>query len=367
MLDFQMDWHVTNDYPEWGSAPRHPLVRFDMAHQGELMDSIIGPHPETGKPTVYHIIRCELCICTHVWPLPSQQALATYYREQFYQTDKVDMVARYERDRLWWEKCVHEPILRHCRMSDVLDSPEENVVRFLDIGAGPGIALDVAKNVLGWESYGIEPNGALCDDLISRGHRMHCGVLDTHDTRLCFRSQMKEPKPASDNIWRGALPPSSPFHCLYAYEVLEHQSNPEEFLLSCYDMLASRGYLVVVVPNDYNPLQLAAQKALGIAPWWLAPPQHLQYFTPKTLQLVVRRCGFKIIEMRGTYAMEKFLLRGKNYIGNDALGRECHQQRMQEELFILQSGLWGAHELQRRYDLAERREGREIICIAQKM
>lgn len=347
--DFQIQYHDGPDYPEWGSAPRRPLVQFDGAHKGEWMESVIGPDPLTGKSCIYHIVRCEMCITTHVWPLPSDDALATYYKTTFYQTDKSDMVLRYERDRAWWEQCVHEPILRRCRMSDVLHSPEEQQPRFLDIGAGPGIALDVARNTLGWETSGIEPNHNLCAALRQRGHAMHVGMLDTDPSNaLQFQKILGK------------------FHCLYAYEVLEHQANPEDFLLACAEMLEDRGYLVIVVPNDYNPLQFSARKELGMAPWWLAPPQHLQYFTPKTLQLLVRRCGFTLKDMRGTYAMEKFLLRGHNYIGNDDIGRICHQQRIQEELFIMRSGLWGSYEKQMRRDLAEKRHGREIVCIAQK-
>ena len=70
MLEFQMEHHFSTDYGEWGSAPRGPLIRCDRAHQGELMDSVIGPDVTTGKPMVYHILRCELCIAIHAWPLP---------------------------------------------------------------------------------------------------------------------------------------------------------------------------------------------------------------------------------------------------------------------------------------------------------
>lgn len=61
MRDFQMAWHDNPyTYPEWGSTPRGPLIRCDGAHQGELMDSVIGPDVVTGKSMVYHVLRCEL-------------------------------------------------------------------------------------------------------------------------------------------------------------------------------------------------------------------------------------------------------------------------------------------------------------------
>jgi 2-polyprenyl-3-methyl-5-hydroxy-6-metoxy-1,4-benzoquinol methylase len=153
---------------------------------------------------------------------------------------------------------------------------------------------------------------------------------------------------------------------LYLYETLEHQPCPEEFLLLCADMLAPGGVLVVVVPNDYNPLQLQAQQQLGIPRWWLAPPQHLHYFTPKTLQLLVRRCGFRIADMRGTYPLEQHLLTGENYIGNDMVGRKVHSARKAIELHAVGNAEdWDTLMAKYRGNLVDR-IGREIVCIAQK-
>ena len=331
-----MQWHDGADYCEWGSAARRPLVAFDGAHKGEWLDSVIGPDAASGQPTIYHIVRCELCICTHIWPLPDETALKTYYETQFYQVDKVDMVARYERDRDWWEQCVHGPILRH--VNALLPSIVHP--RILDVGAGVGIALDVAKHEYGFSTWGLEPNKDLCINLQRRGHCVMQGTLD-------------------DYVWK------QKYHCLYLYETLEHMPWPEETLLRCYDLLEPGGVIVVVVPNDYNPLQLAACKYLDMNPWWLAPPQHLFYFTPKTLQLLVRRCGFTIQSMRGSYPLERELLQGRNYVGNDAIGRQVHEERMGYEMAMLHKGKWSEVEEEYAENLRHR-EGREIICIAQK-
>ena len=348
--DFQLAWHVDVDsYPEWGSAPRKPLVALDMAHKGEWLESVIGADVVTGKPMVYHVVRCELCIAIHVWPLPQPEALARYYAEQFYQVEKPDYVARYERDRAWWERCVHAPILQQCNNFLCSDGEGKNPVRFLDIGAGPGIALDVAQKRFGWKTYGLEPNIRLCVALEQRRHYMTVGTLE-ESALACYG--------ALDG--RGA-------DILYAYEVLEHQPCPEDFLLRCYDLLENDGLLAVVVPNDYSPIQLVAQAKLGLPSYWLAPPQHLWYFSPKTLQLLLRRTGFQILDMRGTFPIDKFLLEeGRNYIGDDAMGRRCHTYRMQDELYAVVHGQWAQREQEYRHNLTQR-IGREIVCVARKI
>lgn len=341
--DFQMAHHDGDDWPEWGSAPRKPLVQLDMAHKGEWLESVIGPDVVTGKPMVYQIVRCELCIGIHAWPLPSPDALTNYYRMHFYQDDKPQMVERYEVDRRWWQSCVHGPILdaaqTFLRAAGIVEK-----VRMLDIGAGVGIALDCGKQ-RGWETWGMEPNAALCDALEQRGHHMLRWTLDT--------------------VASGPQLPT--FHCLYLYETLEHVICPEEALLQCYEMLEPHGILVIVVPNDYSPIQLAAQTKLQLPPYWLAPPQHLFYWTPKTLQLLVRRCGFTIRMMRGTFPLDKFLLQDNyNYIGDDRIGRLVHGWRMYDELSAVKMGQWTQREQEYTMNMTQR-IGREIICIAQKV
>jgi hypothetical protein len=126
------------------------------------------------------------------------------------------------------------------------------------------------------------------------------------------------------------------------------------------------GILLLAVPNDYNPYQLLAREALSLSPWWLSVPEHLHYFTPKTLQLVVRRCGFEILDMRGTYPIDRHIVAGENYIGDDALGRVVHKARMRDELAVAAAGLWEEREAEYRHNLTMR-VGREILVTARKV
>ena len=348
--DFQLAWHVGDDWPEWGSRLRKPLVRFDGAHQGEWLDSIIGPDVVSGKPMVFHVVRCEICIGIHVWPLPNPATLAAYYQQIFYEQTKPEYLARYEADRPWWEQCVHDRILDTCRDHLRLDCPEEERVRLLDIGAGPGIAADCARR-RGWDVLALEPSGTCTARLRARGHCVWAGPLETFPPVRPQNESRRDP---------------DRFHIVYAYEVLEHQPCPEDFVLRCHALLEPDGLLALCVPNDWNPLQLAACQQLGLPYYFLAPPQHLFYWTPKTLQLLLRRCGFVLVEARGTYPMERFLLSGANYVGNETLGRACHRRRMIAELDAVGAGRWPALEYDYRQNLAQRL-GREIVCIARKM
>ena len=336
-------------WPEWGGEqdtyyPWHVWTSPVGAHHaGYLLDTVIGPSlAEPGTQQVYEILRCESCIAIHATPLPSQNVLASYYKTAFYQQDKPDYLGRTERDRQWWEQCIWGPILQQCQRY-LPDVPGERRDVF-DIGTGPAISLDVAAR-LGMGTYGLEPNAHIAALVESRGHTMYCETMETF---------------TSGN---GG---SKRWDIITAYEVLEHQAEPEDFLLRCYDMLKSGGILALCVPNDYSPIQCAARHTLGMAPWWVAPPQHLYYWTPKTLQLQVRRCGLAILDIRGTFPLDQALLDGDNYLGNDALGRIVHGRRMLHELQMVRRGWWPQVEAEYRANMRQR-IGREIVVIAQKV
>jgi SAM-dependent methyltransferase len=200
----------------------------------------------------------------------------------------------------------------------------------------------------GWTTFGTEYNPMLNTHARHRGHTMLGGTLD-------------------DVRGQGLR-----LDALTAWEVLEHLPEPQEFLLAAFDVLRPGGVLGLVVPNDFNPLQLEAQQRHGLPMWWVALPDHLSYWGKKSLQLLVRRCGFDILDMYGTYPMERFMVPADPsvppivYVGDDALGRQCHERRMAYELDAWALGHWEAVEAMYREDLAEHGIGREIVLIARR-
>ena len=122
--------------------------------------------------------------------------------------------------------------------------------------------------------------------------------------------------------------------------------------------------MCVGVPNDYNGLQEAV-RAGGAAPWWLAPPHHLNYFDFDSLSALLSKLGLEVMESLTSFPMELFLLMGENYVGNDTLGRSCHARRKQFDLSLEQAGL--GHVRRKLYGaLAKAGLGREAIIIARK-
>jgi hypothetical protein len=127
--------------------------------------------------------------------------------------------------------------------------------------------------------------------------------------------------------------------------------------------LAPGGILVIDVPNEFNAFQLCAQKVHRLDPWWIAPPAHLNYFSAPTLKSLLAGVGYRVERMESSFPIEMFLLFGHNYVGDGALGRKCHEQRMAFELNLRRHG--AAKVLREFYrSLAELNLGRQIVAYA---
>jgi len=335
-------------YGEWGHfeafKDRADLYEW-RGHRGIVLDTV-------GDAQVIH---CLSCILNHVVPLPSEAELDAYYREKFFTEIKPDYITRYEEDREWWA-FVHSQTLQQAAAWLKGEGTEDGTgLSVLDVGTGPGIFLDAAKN-LHWEAIGLEPaasrSSALRRQYAVRGLPVMHATLSGH-IAACARSDIE----------------IVPFDFIHVYEVLEHVREPDVFIEQCRSLLKPGGILCLVVPNDFSVLQMHACRTFGLPRWWLCVPDHLTYFTPKTLQLLVRRSGFHILDLYGTYPLEQFILTGHNYVGNDVLGRQIHHERCALELAVHAAGLWHIVLNQRRAAMQDPYSGslgREIVLFARK-
>jgi len=125
------------------------------------------------------------------------------------------------------------------------------------------------------------------------------------------------------------------FDVVTLLNVLEHVVSPVDVIDQVKMLLKPKsGILVVMVPNDFSEIQNIAREKLDIEPWWIAIPDHINYFNKKSLKEFLESDDFEIIHSTGDFPMEFFLLQGDNYIGNQELGKECHNKRVEFELAL---------------------------------
>lgn len=296
-----------------------------LDHQGEIIDKINN----------YNVIDCIKCGYAHILPTPLDADLEKIYEEVYYSTEKPQYISNYEKDHEWW----------NLQYNDRYDFFEKNLPnsrrKILDVGSGPGLFLLQGKN-RGWDALGIEPSNQ---------------AAQYSKEQLCL------------NVLHEFLTPETKglglFDVVHMSEVIEHLPRPVEMLKTAYDLLEPGGYVCVVAPNDYNPIQKTLREVDEFDPWWLDPPHHINYFNPESLANILKTAGFQIAHVTTTFPIDLFLLMGDNYVGNDTLGRTCHGKRKKFELSLDKAGFTKLRrELYEQF--AKLSLGREVIVYGKK-
>jgi SAM-dependent methyltransferase len=254
------------------------------------------------------VIDCAACGFRHAVPLPDPAELAREYAEAYYRDAKPTYLTHAREDQDW----------ARLAQDDRLDAMERALGSkgtLIEIGTGPGFFLETAV-ARGWTAIGVEPSVQAAGFAQSRGLCVH---------NRTFADAVSHGLPRADAI--------------AATNVLEHIPDPIATLEMARDLLRPGGVLCLTVPNDFSPLQCAARDAKGHAPWWVAPPHHLNYFDFDSLEALLVRLGFRPVERMTSFPMEAFLLMDDDYVRRPEIGRAMHAKRKSFDLAFEAAGI----------------------------
>ena len=241
----------------------------------------------------YKIINCTKCNFTHLSPKPSQKILQKYYENEYHEKLKqpIHEFKKELKDQKWLDQQSreHEFFLKKFGKS---------IGNILDIGCGNGFFLHYMK-IKGWTVMGVEPS------LHARKNAASLGV----ETISNFTGLK-----------------NSTFDVIMLRYTLEHLRNPSSILKKIKKYLVKNGLLIIMVPNDFNPLQMDV-KQMGYDDWWIRIPDHVNYFDFKSIKALLEKIGYKVVHQTTDFPMELFLLTGNNYVKNSSIGKKCHNKR----------------------------------------
>lgn len=192
--------------------------------------------------------------------------------------------------------------------------------RFLDVGCGEGFLLaDMASR--GWEVRGLDFS--------------HAGVTAMNPEVAQFVDLGD-----TFNLLDAAITSGESYDLVWSFHVLEHVTNPVGLMERLRRVLSPGGTLVVSVPNDGNVFHEQLLKDGFIQHrWWIAPPDHLSYFTRESLENIAEHCGFIVKSVEGSFPIDWYLAHpGSNYVDNPEKGAQAHSARCMLELAIEKSG-----------------------------
>lgn len=278
------------------------------------------------------VIDCKVCGFRHIDPLFTDAELRKFYDAEFYQKERPDYFHRAEEDKEWW-------MLRYDHYYETLEAHAPGR-RLLDIGSGPGYFLEAGR-ARGWDVLGFEASAVAADYTKARGIPV-----------------------INDFFSAGKAKDLGQFDVVSLALVLEHLRDPIGLIEEALSVLARGGLLLLISPNDFNPLQMVLWKEMGFKPWWVVPQHHLNYFDTGSARDFVAARGLDVVHQETSYPMEMFLLSGRNYVGNGALGRECHMERKAFETALFRHDKATMKALARSW--SEQGIGREFVIVGRK-
>lgn len=204
--------------------------------------------------TEHHLVSCVSC--SHVFSnaIPSPDELDAFYNSDY--------------DRTTYFSPVTEK-----RYNELLDGFEKyrKTGKILDLGCGYGFFLETAKK-RGWEVYGTEVSSEACQICRDKGIQMHCGKFEEAE----FEEEL--------------------FDVVVSFEVIEHLQNPVDIVNGIQRVLRKGGLCYITTPNFNAYLRYKLKGKYDVIDY----PNHLSYFTSKTLRKLFEEKQFKSLKTKTT-------------------------------------------------------------------
>jgi len=230
------------------------------------MEKIICPICENSdnifyfKKNDHNLYKCLNCDLVFVWPVPDN--LKDIYQESYYQGALVNNTTFGYSDYNQDKEPMREIFIAYLGKLEKLTKGR----KIFDIGCANGYFLDLARE-RGWQTYGIEISEYGASEAREKGHEVYCA------------SDLKEI--------------NNSFDCITMWDVLEHIQDPLPYMKAVNNILKEEG---VVAINTINR-----------SSWWarfwgkrwnaIVPPEHLLFFSRKSLFLLLANTKFEILNI----------------------------------------------------------------------
>jgi len=232
-------------------------ARYERVESCEVCDSPSSLHRlqywKYGTP----VVRCSACSLVFASPRWKSEHLFKRYRDPDYWAHYAETIQSTAFDREA-NQARWDPYL------ELLAAQRGG--RLLDVGCATGEFLAAGK-ARGWHAHGVEASE------IAAAHARETHGIEVHTGTL-------EDAPFS---------PGS-FDVVTMWDVIEHLQHPRTVVERAASLLRPGGLLGLTTPN-IRSLRYYVQ---GRRWWVVGPNEHIFYFSPVTIDRLLRRCGFEV-------------------------------------------------------------------------
>lgn len=219
----------------------------------------------------YKIIKCNDCGYFSCFPKPTNNLLKKLYlKDYFVKKEKGKSKYDYGYQNVNSVEFIRasEEISRK-RLEIIKQRTNINNKSLLDLGCASGIFLKIA-NKYGWKTYGVEIN-----PLMAKRAENYTKISVQKDIDYFVKNKYK-------------------FDVVTMWEYLEHLIRPEEEIAKIKKILNPGGLICISFPN----FTCLKGKKKNYKWEHYKPPEHLNYWTDKTIKLFLSHNGFKNIAYR---------------------------------------------------------------------
>ncbi|MGA2886635.1 MAG: class I SAM-dependent methyltransferase [Terracidiphilus sp.] len=223
--------------------------------------SALQPHL---KKNGYDVLKCTHCGFGQVNITADE--IAKFYDQAYYKGEK----AAFSQE----ENVDISPEYRYWIQKNLKRFPKRPVLRILEIGPGLGAPMAGYFQTVhpAFEFAAIEISEYACERLAARGFTVFKGRATNIATIDACRGK---------------------YDLIYGVEVIEHDPEPHAFVRAVHDMLKPGGWAAFTTGNIDG--FMARWKGEGW--YYIDPPAHVSYFTPKAVKQVFGEEGFENISV----------------------------------------------------------------------
>lgn len=230
----------------------------------------------------YSIVLCRLCHLVFVYPIPSEEQMREFYTNSYF-SGGTNVEIGY---RMGFKDYIGDWSIHMANAKNVMNK----VCRFwtdkpgflLDVGCAHGFLLNYARSH-GWRVKGID--------------------LSTYAVNFARKELQLD---VIEGTVSSLKAHSNSFDVCTAIDVFNHLRNPFSVLEEISRILKPEGLFVLSVIN-----------ISGVLPFHWKPPEHLFYFSRRSIKLMLRKVGLEVKQISffwQCYSLREFLLRLHTYI-----------------------------------------------------
>ena len=205
--------------------------------------------------------KCAQCGVRYLWPQPSKNDLSVHFEGE--SNDKNELERKFERNRIQLLARIANYIQRRRSGGTILD-----------IGCATGLFLGRFFRAATWQRSAVELSQGAAEKARREGIRVHHG--DIHGARLSNEG----------------------FDVITVLDTFCYFAQPQLELGEFRRILKCDGLLVIETPLATSRIWRASRPLGKLLSWSRYPllesSDHLFYFTPKSISLLLEKCGFEV-------------------------------------------------------------------------